>query len=85
MSLKSGALSSIPDDILCELYAILADVDPPRRDGRPTWEDHSPSLVWLKLTHVCRRLRLLGLELPHLWGRIVCILPRACKIILVSK
>lgn len=69
-------LSRLPNDIISELFDILAVLDPPRR-----WHDcpHEPwrKLGWVKLTHICRRFREIGLGRSTLWGDIVTIFPSA--------
>ncbi|KZV61828.1 hypothetical protein PENSPDRAFT_739694 [Peniophora sp. CONT] len=82
MSLASGPLSRIPEDIICELYAILADVDPPHHDKQHIWGERIHYLGWIRLTHVSRRFRSVAIGLHSLWGNIVCTLPRGCKTIL---
>lgn len=67
----------LQDDILCELFYVLAKVDPPRCPmpaGSPFYQP--ASLGWVSLTHVCRRWRKIGLDLSKLWADIVCVLPR---------
>ncbi|KZV61825.1 hypothetical protein PENSPDRAFT_693062 [Peniophora sp. CONT] len=85
MSLTSGTLTCVSDDIIRELFTILADIDVPHRDGENDLDDyqyHRASIGWIRLTHVCRRLRILGLGLPDLWARIICTFPGACTTIL---
>ncbi|VDB87413.1 unnamed protein product [Peniophora sp. CBMAI 1063] len=84
-SITPATLISLPDDIICELFFALAKVDVPRRASTQNSprlfddfaEDRHPSLGWIRLTHVARRLRHIGIDLPTLWGRVVSIFPSA--------
>ncbi|VDC07022.1 unnamed protein product [Peniophora sp. CBMAI 1063] len=83
VSSPSQTLVGLPDDVLCEMYNVLAEIDPPRAAGRNVRRDmNHNTLGWIKLTHVNRRLRGLGLNLATLWGRVLCLLPRGCEEIL---
>ncbi|KZV68289.1 hypothetical protein PENSPDRAFT_736015 [Peniophora sp. CONT] len=81
-------LAGLPDDIICELFKALETLDAPhgplyRRSSRLAHLEfehgqRGPSLGWIKLTHICRRLRNIGIGyLPALWGRVVCVFPNA--------
>lgn len=81
----SDTLSLLPDDIIRELYETLADIDIPRRASYRKLSAYSHSarnsdegsLGWIKMTHVSRRLRNIGINLSSIWGRVVCVFPRA--------
>ncbi|KZV63770.1 hypothetical protein PENSPDRAFT_669466 [Peniophora sp. CONT] len=75
-----NAFVLLPDDIIRELFEALADIDTPRRAPyRKAWTSsaRSPDLGWIRLTHVSRRLRHIGINLSTLWGRVVCSFPSA--------
>ncbi|VDC04205.1 unnamed protein product [Peniophora sp. CBMAI 1063] len=73
----------LQDDILCELFHILAEDDAPARAfGRPGERYHRPvSLGWLRVTHVCRHWRKTGLDMSKLWADIICVFPRGAATI----
>ncbi|VDC04189.1 unnamed protein product [Peniophora sp. CBMAI 1063] len=79
-------LLSLPDDILSELFDVLAQLDPPRstpallssRSRPESWK----LLGWIKLTHVSRYLREIGLRRATLWARDVTVFPAALNILL---
>lgn len=64
----------LADDVLCEIYYILADEDPSRGPKQKHY-DEAGSLGWIRLTHVCRQWRRVGIDLAVLWARITCIFP----------
>lgn len=70
-------IQRLPDDIIYELFYIVAEFDPPQIAR--VQEDGSyvkpGSLGWIRMTHVCRRWRRLGLDMSKLWAGIVCVFP----------
>ncbi|VDB91919.1 unnamed protein product [Peniophora sp. CBMAI 1063] len=86
----STSIANLPYDVLCELYHTAAIFDPPR-GPRQGLDDHycsRPStfpgdLGWIKLTHVSRHWREVGLGLSALWAGIVCAFPPTIEDILL--
>jgi hypothetical protein len=69
----------VNNDVICEIYLHLVDNDMPFPEeiGKPG------SLGWVRLTHVCRRWRDIGLSLAAIWaGDSLCALPKAFPITL---
>jgi len=62
MSVSPVARVSI--DILCEIFRVLKDIDPPCPDNRYGWIR--------QVTHVCKRWRGVGLGFATLWADIIC-------------
>ncbi|KAI0318453.1 hypothetical protein OF83DRAFT_1171085 [Amylostereum chailletii] len=77
----------LPTEILLEISDNIALSDPPRpvsvlqQQGR-FGDYHSPTLGWIRLTHVCHRMRDALIESPILWARVVCSLPKAHEVLL---
>ncbi|KZV64217.1 hypothetical protein PENSPDRAFT_656753 [Peniophora sp. CONT] len=73
-----------PDDIFNEILDAVAYIEPagqPTRNRdhqRETWQ----TLGWIRLTHVCRRWRYIGLNRPSLWASVVTNFPRASEIMI---
>ncbi|KZV63223.1 hypothetical protein PENSPDRAFT_758155 [Peniophora sp. CONT] len=68
--------ATLPDDIVYEVYRVLARIDPPRRPRLKGDRIALPgALGWIVLTHVCRRWRRIGTELSSLWAAIVNTFP----------
>ncbi|KZV59133.1 hypothetical protein PENSPDRAFT_660128 [Peniophora sp. CONT] len=67
---------SLKNDILLELFNLVAETDSPY--ALP-WADPGPlryHLGWIRLTHVCRLWRTLLIDdMPSLWARVICHLP----------
>ncbi|VDC05499.1 unnamed protein product [Peniophora sp. CBMAI 1063] len=73
----ASPLLSLPTEILAQIVDEVA-----RGDSSP-WPSVSPKdLGWIKLGHVCSRLRGVLLRLHDLWADAVCYLPRAHQEIL---
>ncbi|VDC04775.1 unnamed protein product [Peniophora sp. CBMAI 1063] len=76
-------LTQLPDDILYELFKALEGIDPAQSPSTHAYTIASArrgsepaSLGWITLTHVCRRLRNIGINcVPTLWGRVLCVFP----------
>ncbi|KZV62577.1 hypothetical protein PENSPDRAFT_692394 [Peniophora sp. CONT] len=67
----------LQDDILCEVFYVLAEIDPPGTPMAANETYYKPgSLGWISITHVCRRWRKIGLDLSKLWADIICVFPR---------
>ncbi|VDB94310.1 unnamed protein product [Peniophora sp. CBMAI 1063] len=81
--MASTGILSLKNDTLFELFALVAATDPPH--ALP-WGDPGPlkyHIGWVRLSHVCRLWRkLLVDEMPSLWARIACRLPRALDTVL---
>ncbi|KZV60181.1 hypothetical protein PENSPDRAFT_659737 [Peniophora sp. CONT] len=73
-------LNDLPTDILCEVFRALAAADIPSYPERR--DDASGNIGWLRLTHVSRRLRKVGLSMSTLWGLAITHLPIAGREIL---
>ncbi|KZV63335.1 hypothetical protein PENSPDRAFT_212578 [Peniophora sp. CONT] len=69
-------MARLPNDLIRDLFDILAVVDPPRGPAG------GGSLGWVKMTHVCQRWRVIGISLPQLWARIVCTFPPDAEAVL---
>ncbi|KZV60382.1 hypothetical protein PENSPDRAFT_740336 [Peniophora sp. CONT] len=68
----ASPLLSLPTEILAQI------VDEVARSESSPWPSVSPKdLAWIKLGHVCSRLRGVLLRLHELWADAVCFLPRA--------
>ncbi|KZV73183.1 hypothetical protein PENSPDRAFT_649093 [Peniophora sp. CONT] len=78
------ASARLPDDIVCELFHIAAEIDPPRGPRSHNWQPDDPRgfLGWITLTHVCRAWREVGLSMSRLWARIVSLFPPDIEAIL---
>ncbi|KZV64214.1 hypothetical protein PENSPDRAFT_757429 [Peniophora sp. CONT] len=77
-------LPTFPHDVVCHVFYALAAVAPPQSIPKghswPTpWRGAtSPgSLGWIKLTHVSRDWRRIGLDISALWADIICVFPQA--------
>ena len=81
--MTSCCIERLSDDVLRELFDTVADIDPPRTsfhdDDDSDTEDGS--LGWIRMTHVCRRWRRIGLDMSVLWARIICMFPAGVKTI----
>lgn len=69
---------SLPDDIIRELFVHASLNDPP---GLAEPVDNHPHqllyhLGWIYLTHVCQRLRTVGLDTASLWASIITVFPK---------
>jgi len=69
----SRGITTLSEDIIHELFLLFAEVDPPIK--RNCDNDFSLQLGWVRLTHVCRRWREVGLKIPSLWADIVWAFP----------
>ncbi|KZV63264.1 hypothetical protein PENSPDRAFT_738890, partial [Peniophora sp. CONT] len=74
--------SLLLDDVLREIYFYAALREQPRPYQVPSSSDTSSdgytldidnSLGWIRLTHVSRQWRAVGLNIPQLWAGVVCI------------
>ncbi|KZV72505.1 hypothetical protein PENSPDRAFT_359554 [Peniophora sp. CONT] len=67
----------LPNDIICELFYIVAELDPPRiaRCQEDRLYEKPGSLGWIRMTHVCRGWRGVGLDMSTLWAGVVCVFP----------
>ncbi|KZV70282.1 hypothetical protein PENSPDRAFT_752720 [Peniophora sp. CONT] len=77
--MNSNFISRLVDDIIRELYLLVAlqeppyapassDRTPPRRSSK-----RGPPLGWIRLTHVSRQWRAVGLNVATLWANIICV------------
>ncbi|KZV66558.1 hypothetical protein PENSPDRAFT_654789 [Peniophora sp. CONT] len=72
----SPCFKSLPTDVICEVYRALAAVD---RPARPHPKINIPGNIgFLRLTHVSRRLREIGLAVASLWADMLPAFPAAC-------
>ncbi|KZV64215.1 hypothetical protein PENSPDRAFT_656752 [Peniophora sp. CONT] len=83
-------LCRLPDDIISELFDILAVIECPRLPTfGPLYPHPRPEawklLGWIRLTHVCRRFREVGLRRSALWGRVVIVFPSAFDTLLARS
>ncbi|KZV73090.1 hypothetical protein PENSPDRAFT_750390 [Peniophora sp. CONT] len=69
---------TLPVEVLCMIYNISADINPPRYIQKKK----KPYLCCVLLTHVCSRWRNIGLNFSHFWGKIVSSLPAATGVFL---
>ncbi|VDC02073.1 unnamed protein product [Peniophora sp. CBMAI 1063] len=72
--LSPGTLQA---DVLEEIFARLAAIDPPKKQHGDPFSDSQFHLGWIYVTHVCRHWRSVGTDLATLWAGIVCSLPNA--------
>jgi hypothetical protein len=72
-------LKSFNYDLVYELFMLLAEVEPPKYAALFDYDRLCTlsTFGWVRLTHVCRFWRYVGLEIPSLWARIVSIIPSA--------
>ncbi|VDB87554.1 unnamed protein product [Peniophora sp. CBMAI 1063] len=66
------------DDILREIYFAVAEQEPPHtpeviRRYLSDTQTPRPPLGWIRLTHLSRQWREVGIDTPTLWARAVCI------------
>ncbi|KZV68228.1 hypothetical protein PENSPDRAFT_754259 [Peniophora sp. CONT] len=66
-------LLSLPYDIHCELFEWLASLDPPSFSRDQLRGYRVEYRGWIALSQVCRGLRSVALEQPHLWARVVLV------------
>ncbi|VDC04237.1 unnamed protein product [Peniophora sp. CBMAI 1063] len=73
----------LPDDIISEIYYVLAQLHPPRlsRLRGVDWRAEPGALGWIVLTHVNHQWRIVGLDMSVLWAGIVCMFPRGLETI----
>ncbi|VDB96194.1 unnamed protein product [Peniophora sp. CBMAI 1063] len=81
MSRRPLSIYALPNEILCEIFSILATAEPTpiKREERryhvwpPTASrvDLVKELGWIRMSHVCRRWREVLLKMSDLWARIV--------------
>ena len=75
--------SKLPDDIIYEIYRVSFKIDPPRAAQSNYYYHSQPAtLGWINLTHVCRRWRMIGLEVSSLWAGVLCVFSPDVKAIL---
>ncbi|KAI0313990.1 hypothetical protein OF83DRAFT_1175174 [Amylostereum chailletii] len=62
-------LFKLPNEIIHQIFDTILDAEFPPLVPFAVWPPgRVPS--WIPFTHVCRRLRRLSIEYPHLWSRI---------------
>ncbi|VDC03513.1 unnamed protein product [Peniophora sp. CBMAI 1063] len=64
---------SLPYDVHCELLSWLAALDPPSFSRDQLRGYRVKHLGWIALAQTCRSLRLVALEQPQLWARVVLV------------
>ncbi|VDB86469.1 unnamed protein product [Peniophora sp. CBMAI 1063] len=74
-----NSFSALNDDVLCEFFELMSDIDPPRARAN---EVIGPGEVrfrlgWIYLTHVNRRWRQLLLSLHSLWAKVFSVMPES--------
>ncbi|KZV64516.1 hypothetical protein PENSPDRAFT_757227 [Peniophora sp. CONT] len=83
MTHSTASVMSLKEDILFELFTLIAATDVPHP---LPWVNPGPLkyyLGWVRLTHVCRLWRaILVDEMPGVWAAAVCRLPSAHSIML---
>lgn len=77
----------LPNDVVCHLFCLLAAMDPPTSVSTESFypldaSSKPGSLGWIKLTHVSRDWRRVGLNISALWANIICVFPPAFDTIL---
>ena len=75
-SRRSSPISILPVDVLAIIFAISADINPPRAgNAMAPIHQRRGHLGWIALSHVCRKWRGVGLEYAKLWADIVTVFP----------
>lgn len=81
-----SAILDLPEEIVREVFECAALSDPPRR-REPDLEyaedrllvkkslQYKYTLGWIHLTHVHRSLRIVGIDMAHLWASVVTVIP----------
>ncbi|TFY72305.1 hypothetical protein EVG20_g687 [Dentipellis fragilis] len=69
-------MAVLPTELLRRIFSFASIMDPPISSSYKAARDKKASLGWIRLLHVCRHWRMIGLCHPSLWEQ-VCSLPRA--------
>lgn len=75
------AIWTLPDDVMCDIFYAVAELEPPRTAQiLPTRQEQTLALAesgvgWMRLAHVCQSWREILLGMSDLWGAVAFTFP----------